>query len=166
MYPDLESRQSSLGTRPQSASVACLSVCGPVVIGNTSLSSSRRKCELPGCHPLPQAWTPSLTGRSNILKDALSRASKAGRGKGRVAKGPFDAPIYESGPSENVEGCPKLLSLSVGWLAMVNLVSSWDVPGRAGMARDHFGHLHVNITSTPGLSTLQVLPLAARTQVP
>lgn len=158
-------RQSSLRTRPQSASVACLPVRGSVVIGNSSLPSSRRKCELPGCHPLLQAWTPSLTGRSNILKDVLSKASKAGRGKGRVAKGPFDAPIYESGP-ENAAGCPKLLSLSVGRLAMVNLVSSWEVPGRAGMARDHFGHLHVSITSTPGLSTLQVLPLAGRTQVP
>lgn len=159
-----------MGTRPQSAGVAWPLVCRSVVTGATNLPSFRRKSEPLGYRPLPQAWTLSLTGGSNILKDGLSRASKAGRGRKREAKGPL-------GPGEKAEGCPTLLSLSVGRLAEVNLVSSQDVPTCGGMARDHFGHLHLSPprstlkeerghTSTPGLSTLWVLPLAGRTQVP
>lgn len=47
------------------------------------------------------------------------------------------------GPGEKAEGCRTLLSRSVGCLAMANLVSSQDVPGCGGMARGHFGHLHL-----------------------
>lgn len=79
MDPDPESMgQRSLGTRPQSTGVA--SVGRPVVTGSTNLPSPRRKSEPLGCHPLLQAWTLSLIGRSKILKDGPSRASKAGRG--------------------------------------------------------------------------------------
>lgn len=117
MYPELESMgQNSLGTRPWSTGVAWPSVGRPVVTGTTNLPSPRRSEPL-GYHPLPQAWTLSLTGRSNDLKDDPSRAREAGRGVGREREERLRASLMllfmTSGPGEKAEGCPTLVSLSV-----------------------------------------------------